>query len=36
MNTGKLLCDSRAGYGEYGLYIGHHGEAHLSSMSICG
>lgn len=35
MNTSKLLCDSRAKYGEYGIYMGHHGETHLSSMSIC-
>jgi hypothetical protein len=33
--TGRMLCDSRAGYGESPLYIGHHGDAHLSSMSIC-
>jgi hypothetical protein len=35
LNTGKLLCDSRAGYGETPLYIGHHGESHISSMSTC-
>ena len=35
LNTGKLLCDSRAGYGESPLYIGHHGDAHISSMSTC-
>ncbi len=35
MNTGKLLCDSRAGYGETPLYVGHHGDAHISSMSTC-
>jgi hypothetical protein len=34
-STGRLLCDSRPGYGESPLYIGHHGDAHLSSMSIC-
>lgn len=35
LNTGKLQCDSRARYGETPLYIGHHGEAHISSMSTC-
>jgi hypothetical protein len=34
--TGELICDSRAGYGETPLYIDHHGESHLSSMSKCG
>jgi hypothetical protein len=33
--TGKQLCRSVAGYGESPLYIGHHGEAHISSMSTC-
>ena len=34
-STGRRLCDSRAGYGESPAYIGHHGEPHISSMSIC-
>jgi hypothetical protein len=33
--TGRRLCDSQAGYGESPAYIGHHGEAHISSMGIC-
>jgi hypothetical protein len=34
-STGELICDSRAGYGESPLYIDHHGEGHISSMSEC-
>jgi hypothetical protein len=34
--TGQLLCTSRAGYGETPLYVDHHGEEHISSMSGCG
>jgi hypothetical protein len=35
-STGQVICDSRAGYGESPLYIdNHHGERHLSSMSVC-
>jgi hypothetical protein len=33
--TGQLICDSRAGYGESPLYVDHHGEGHISSMSAC-
>lgn len=33
--TGKELCVSKAAYGETPAFIGHHGEAHLSSMSTC-
>jgi Stress up-regulated Nod 19 len=35
-STGRVLCDSRAGYGETPLYVDSHGGRHLSSMSICG
>jgi hypothetical protein len=35
-STGQLICDSRAGYGESPLFIDHHGDEHLSSMSKCG
>jgi hypothetical protein len=34
--TGELICDSVAGYGEDPIYIDHHGEEHISSMSGCG
>jgi Stress up-regulated Nod 19 len=34
-STGQLICDSRAGYGESPLYVDHHGEGHISSMSTC-
>jgi hypothetical protein len=34
--TGQLVCDSVARYGETPLYIDHHGEKWLSSMSTCG
>lgn len=35
--TGELLCDSVAGYGETGMYVGGHDDAGwLSSMSKCG
>ena len=30
-----MICDSVARYGESPLYIGHHGEPHLSGMSVC-
>jgi hypothetical protein len=33
--TGEVICDSRAGYGESPLYVDHHGEGHISSMSRC-
>ena len=36
ITTGERICDSVAGYGETPLYIDHHGEAHISSMSTCG
>ena len=35
-STGQLICNSVAGYGETPLYIDHHGERWLSSMSTCG
>ena len=34
--TGRRICDSRAGYGETPMYVDHHGEEWLSSMSFCG
>jgi hypothetical protein len=34
-STNQLVCDSRATYGGNPLYIDHHGEEHLSSMSSC-
>jgi hypothetical protein len=34
-STGQMICDSRATYGGSPLYIDHHGEEHLSSMSSC-
>jgi hypothetical protein len=30
-----VWCDSRARYGGSPLYTGHHGEQHLSGMSVC-
>jgi hypothetical protein len=33
--TQQQICDSRAGYGESPLYMDHHGEGHISSMSEC-
>jgi hypothetical protein len=33
--TNQLICNSVAGYGESPLYIDHHGDGHLSSMSKC-
>jgi hypothetical protein len=35
-STGRVICDSRAGYGETPLYIDHEGARRLSSMSTCG
>jgi hypothetical protein len=35
-STGRVICDSRAGYGETPLYVDDHGGQHLSSMSTCG
>jgi len=35
-STGQLICNSVAGYGETPMYIDHHGEPWLSSMSTCG
>jgi hypothetical protein len=35
-STGELICDSVAGYGETPMYIDHHGNEWLSSMSTCG
>jgi hypothetical protein len=32
--TGEVICDSRAGYGETPMYVGHHGPT-ISSMSTC-
>ena len=34
--TGQVVCTSVAGYGETPLYVDHHGEEHISSMSDCG
>ena len=34
--TGQVICNSVAGYGETPLYVDHHGEEHISSMSTCG
>ncbi|HEY8546649.1 MAG TPA: hypothetical protein VIL36_16430 [Acidimicrobiales bacterium] len=34
-STGRVICNSVAGYGESPLYIDHHGEGHISSMSKC-
>jgi hypothetical protein len=34
--TGQTICNSVAGYGESAMYIDHHGEPWLSSMSVCG
>jgi hypothetical protein len=34
--TGQQICNSVAGYGQTPLYVDHHGEPWLSSMSICG
>jgi len=36
VTTGERICDSVAGYGETPLYVDHHGDAHISSMSTCG
>ena len=36
VTTNQVICDSRAGYGETPLYVDHHGEEHISSMSTCG
>jgi hypothetical protein len=33
--TGQVICNSVAGYGESPLYLDHHGEGHISSMSKC-
>lgn len=33
--TGEMICDSVATYGGDPLYTGHHGEEHLSGMSVC-
>ena len=33
--NGQVWCDSRARYGGSPLYTGHHGDAHLSGMSVC-
>jgi hypothetical protein len=33
--TGQMICNSVARYGETPLYIGHHGEGHLSGMGVC-
>ena len=33
--TGTVICNSVAGYGESPLYVDHHGEGHISSMSKC-
>jgi hypothetical protein len=30
-----MICNSVAGYGESPLYVDHHGEGHISSMSKC-
>jgi hypothetical protein len=34
--TGQVICNSVAGYGESPLYVDHHGEEHISSMTHCG
>jgi hypothetical protein len=34
--TGQQICNSVAGYGETPLYVDHHGEKWVSSMSTCG
>ncbi len=33
--TGAMICDSVARYGGSPLYTGHHGDEHLSGMSVC-
>ncbi|HET6950856.1 MAG TPA: hypothetical protein VFI47_10800 [Acidimicrobiales bacterium] len=35
VTTGQMICDSVARYGGSPLYTGHHGEGHLSGMSVC-
>jgi stress up-regulated protein Nod 19 len=35
-STGQTICDSVAGYGETPMYVDHHGNEWLSSMSTCG